>query len=118
MAYAIYSDYTGSYGRSRLTEKEFAGYAQRAGVYLEVLTFGRCADVTEPAVLQAIALACCAVADELCRQEREPTLQSQSVGQWSRTYAPRKSGEKSISDAAKMYLRGTGLLWRGWKRTV
>lgn len=118
MAYASYSDYTGDYGGSRLGEEEFDRYALRAEGYLEVLTYGRCADQATPEVTRAVTLACCAVADELCRQEREPPLTAQSVGQWSRSYAQPRSSERCIADAARLYLRGTGLLWRGWKRAV
>lgn len=118
MAYATYSDYMGDYGGSRLTQQEFDSYAARAGGYLEVLTFGRCADAGDEQVLMAVAMACCAVAEELYRQEREPPLTAQSVGQWSRSYAAPRCSERCIADAARIYLRGTGLLWRGWKRTV
>ncbi|MEG0852997.1 MAG: hypothetical protein RSF82_03930 [Angelakisella sp.] len=118
MAYASYSDYLGDYGGSRLTEAEFAHYAAAAESYLEVLTFGRCVGVFTPKLVRAVKLSCCAVADELCRQEREPPLRSQSVGQWSRTYADQRSSERCIADVARIYLRGTGLLWRGWKKAV
>lgn len=118
MAYASYSDYIGGYGGSRLGEEEFDGYARRAGGYLEVLTYGRCADAADQPTVQAVTMACCAVAEELYRQEREPPLTAQTVGQWSRSYAAPRSSERCIADAARIYLRGTGLLWRGWKRTV
>lgn len=118
MAYAVYKDYTGDYGGSRLTEGEFGGYAAGASAYLELLTFGRCGQVTDTATVRAVTLACCAVADELMKQEREPPLTSQSVGQWSKSYSPQKSPQRSIADAARLYLRGTGLLWRGAEKAV
>lgn len=118
MAYASYRDYLDGYGGNRLGEQEFESYARQAGGYLEVLTYGRCAHAADEQTVQAVAMACCAVAEELYRQEREPPLTAQTVGQWSRSYAAPRCSERCIADAARIYLRGTGLLWRGWKRGV
>lgn len=115
MAYAEYADYCGLYRGELLGELQFGVYAERAGEYLELLTYGRCADVAGERETRAVKLACCAVADELYRQQTEPELTSHSVGQWSRSYAPQKSRDRRIADAARLYLRGTGLLWRGWR---
>ena len=117
MAYASYSDYQVLYGGSLLTQEQFERYAGQAGDYLELLTYGRCAAPLEAVVEQAVHKACCAVTEELYRQEQQPAqLRSHRVGQWSRSYAPGKSREQAIADAARVYLAGTGLLWRGWKR--
>lgn len=117
MAYASYSDYQGLYGGRLLDEEGFVQYASRADEYLELLTYGRCATPSGEAVAQAVRKACCAVAEQLYRQEQQPALRSHRVGQWSRTYQPGRSPEQAIADAARVHLTGTGLLWRGWKRS-
>lgn len=115
MAYASYADYRDLYHGSRLTEAEFEEYAARAGDYLELLTFARCAGELPEKTRQAVRMACCALAEELGRQQSEPELRSSRVGQWSCTYAPEPSRERCLADAARLHLRGTGLLWRGWR---
>ncbi|MEG1875358.1 MAG: hypothetical protein RR185_07280 [Angelakisella sp.] len=118
MAYATYLDYTTRYGGFRLDQAQFERYAPRAGDCLELLTYGRCADDKLPSwIVLAVTKACCAVAEELCAQDSQPDLLGHTVGDWSRTYAPQKSREKRLADAARVYLRKTGLLWRGWSRT-
>lgn len=115
MAYASYADYCDLYRGSRLTEVEFDDYAARAGDYLELLTFARCAGELPEKTRHAVRMACCALADELQRQQTEPELRSSRVGQWSHTYAPQPSRESCLADTARLHLRGTGLLWRGWR---
>lgn len=112
MPYASYEDYKELYKGERLDEAQFILYGAKAGEYLELLTYGRCAATDEN---EAVKKACCAVAEELYSQQNQPELVSHSIGQWSRTYAPQKQREQRIADSARLYLHGTGLLWRGWR---
>lgn len=116
MTYASYEQYRTLYQGESLTEEQFGLYAQRAGEYLELLTYGRCGDVLGEQEALLVAKACCALAEELCRQASGPQVTGHTVGQWSRSYAPEPSRERRLADAARTHLRGTGLLWRGFVR--
>lgn len=118
MGYASYGDYQTVYGGTKLTEEQFGRWEPQAGEYLELLTYGRCGEENPPKTGVAVKKACCAMAEELFRQDGEPAVVSHRVGEWSRTYAPEKSRERTLADKARLYLTGTGLLWRGWKRGV
>lgn len=115
MAYASYSDYLNTYRGSRLTQEQFDCYVEEAGAYLELLTYGRCSEVTGGSNLLAVTNACCAVTEELERQQSQPEVVKHSLGQWSRSYAKEQNRERKVADKARLYLRGTGLLWRGWR---
>lgn len=137
MVYADYSYYTNVYWGNSITEQDWPRMATRASAFLDYATMGRAA---KHADLDAVKLACCAVADDYqtidtaralanksLTTSLEATsggfgeLQSQSVGSWSKSY---RSGGASAKEAlgastnaqealmatVAMYLAGTGLL--------
>ena len=138
MAYAD-SEYpkTPSLG-SAIKEDDFPRLSLRASTFLDYYTQGRAA---KNADLDALKMACCAVAEQyqyidtaqaLAQKSLAASLesgetgelQSQTVGSWSKTY---RSGGDSAQQAlssvqtaqaalgaiAQQYLAGTGLLYRG-----
>lgn len=137
MVYADYEYYTTIYLGTTIQEADFSRLALRASSFLDYYTQGRAALNSE---LDALKMACCAVAEEyqtidtakLLAQKELSTallteggeLQSQSVGSWLKTY--RSAGDSAshaidsastaqavLSAAANQYLAWTGLLYRG-----
>lgn len=137
MVYADYDYYSNVYLGTAISSDDFPRLAMRASAFLDYATMGRAA---KHADLDAVKMACCAVADDyqtiataraLANKSLSASLeaasggtgelQSQSVGSWSKTY---RSGGSSASEAlevtanskealhntAAMYLAGTGLL--------
>lgn len=136
MAYANYEYYTSTYLGTAIKEDDFPRLSMRASSFLDYYTQGRAA---QNADLDALKMACCAVAEQYqyvdtaqslvqksltASLETDGELQSQTVGSWSKTY--RSGGETaqqaataaqtaqvSLAAAARQYLAGTGLLYRG-----
>lgn len=136
MAYADYEYYATTYLGTAIKEDDFPRMAMRASSFLDYYTMGRSA---QNADLDALKMACCAIADQYqyidtaqalaqkslsASLESDGELQSQTVGSWSKTY---RSGGDSAQQAlssvqtaqaalgaiAQQYLAGTGLLYRG-----
>lgn len=136
MAYADYEYYTTTYLGTAIKEGDFPRLSLRASSFLDYYTQGRAAQNPE---LDALKMACCAVAEQYqyidtaqalaqkslsASLESDGELQSQTVGSWSKTY---RSGGDSAQQAlssvqtaqaalgaiAQQYLAGTGLLYRG-----
>lgn len=136
MAYADYEYYTTTYLGTAIKEDDFPRLSLRASSFLDYYTQGRAAQNPE---LDALKMACCAVAEQYqyidtaqalaqkslsASLESDGELQSQTVGSWSKTY---RSGGDSAQQAlssvqtaqaalgalAQQYLAGTGLLYRG-----
>lgn len=111
MPYADYSYYLTTYKGGSLPEGEFNCLSRQASAYLDRITFGRINN--EWAEKESIKDACCAVSEELHRDEH-PALTSQTVGSWSQTYAADNiARETRLYRAAELYLGNTGLLYRG-----
>lgn len=138
-SYADYEFYKDTYLGTAIREEDFPRLALRASGFLDYYTQGRAAG---NAGLQAVKMACCAVAEqyqiiesagELARNSlfagREASgseVQSESVGSWSRSYrsggesaaaaaAAAAAGQSALASAARMYLQTTGLLYRGMR---
>lgn len=136
MAYADYEYYTTTYLGTAIKKDDFPRLALRASSFLDYYTQGRAAQNSD---LDALKMACCAVAEQYqsidtaqalaqkslsASLESDGELQSQTVGSWSKTY---RSGGDSAQQAlssvqtaqaalgalAQQYLTGTGLLYRG-----
>lgn len=136
MAYADYTYYTTVYLGTAIKEADFPRLSLRASSFLDYYTHGRAAQNPD---LDALKMACCAVAEQYqyidtaqalaqkslsASLESDGELQSQTVGSWSKTY---RSGGDSAQQAlssvqtaqaalgaiAQQYLAGTGLLYRG-----
>lgn len=136
MAYADYEYYTTTYLGTAIKGDDFPRLSLRASTFLDYYTQGRAAQNSD---LDALKMACCAVAEQYqsidtaqalaqkslsASLESDGELQSQTVGSWSKTY---RSGGDSAQQAlssvqtaqaalgalAQQYLAGTGLLYRG-----
>lgn len=136
MAYADYEYYTITYLGTAISEADFPRFALRASSFLDYYTQGQAAKNAE---LDALKMACCAVAEQyqsidaaqaLAQKALSASLssggelQSQSVGSWSKTYrsagdsaqqalASAETAQAALAAAAAQYLAGTGLLYRG-----
>lgn len=128
MVYADYTFYTSSFRGSAIGEADFPRLALRASQFLDYYTMGKAKNFPE---LENLKMACCAIAEKyqvVEKAEQSATaslsdggsLKSESVGSYSVSY--QTSGEKiSAAEAARngiaavtrMYLGGTGLLYRG-----
>ena len=137
MAYADYEYYTTTYLGTAIQEPDFPRLALRASSFLDYYTQGRAAQNKD---LDAVKMACCAVAEQYqtidtaqALEQRSLSaalsqdggeLKSQTVGSWSKTYQSggesaaqaatfATSAKSGLAAAANMYLAGTGLLYRG-----
>ena len=136
MIYADWCYYTGVYLGQEIKEPDFPRLALRASRYLDYYTQGRAQNAGD---LDALKLACCALAEQYGRiaQARELSakgvtdslaagreVKSESVGGY--TVAFSGGGEQAANAAslaaretqalpgiARAYLAGTGLLYRG-----
>lgn len=135
MSYASYDFYASEYAGTLIDSADFDRLALRASSYIDYITMGRAAksDAT-----RALQMACCAIAEEYQQVESAQQLaqrsltftyegaetQSQTVGNWTRTF--RSGGESALSASSAMqdakanlynlavqYLAPTGLLYRG-----
>ena len=136
MAYADYEYYKDTYLGTAIKEADFPRLALRASSFLDYYTQGRAAQNVD---LDALKMACCAVAEQYqyvdtaqslaqksltASLETDGELQSQTVGSWSKPYrsggetaqqaaTAAQTAQASLSAAAMQYLAGTGLLYRG-----
>lgn len=136
MAYADYQYYKNTYLGTAIQETDFPCLALRASSFLDYYTQGRAAQNSD---LDALKMACCAVAEQYqyidtaqalaqkslsASLESDGELQSQTVGSWSKTYrSGGDSAQRALSSVqtaqaalgalAQQYLAGTGLLYRG-----
>ena len=136
MAYADYEYYTAAYLGTAIQMADFPRLSLRASSFLDYYTQGRAA---RNAGLDALKMACCAVAEQYqaidaaqalaqkalsASVKSDGELQSQSVGSWSKTYrSGGDSAQQALSSAqaaraslgaiAQQYLGASGLLYRG-----
>ena len=136
MAYADYEYYTTTYLGTAIKEDDFPRLSLRASSFLDYYTQGRAAQNSD---LDALKMACCAVAEQYqyidtaqglaqkslsASLESDGELQSQTVGSWSKTYrsggdsaqqalSSVQTAQASLSAIVQQYLSGTGLLYRG-----
>ena len=118
--YADYDFYLNDYKGSVIPDApNFERAAIEASAYLDYITHSRIKDLTEE-IMAKVKLAQCAVADVCYKQAQDDVanvVSSESVGNHSVTYAVSKASYKQREiekySKAKIYLRGTGLLYRG-----
>ena len=136
MAYADYEYYTTTYLGTAIKEDDFPRLSLRASSFLDYYTQGRAAQNPD---LDALKMACCAVAEQYqyidtaqalaqkslsASLESDGELQSQTVGSWSKTYrsggdsaqqalSSMQAAKASLASIVQQYLAGTGLLYRG-----
>lgn len=112
MAYADWADYVDEYRGSAVPEAAFAAVCERAGAWLDALTFGRIDRVY--AGTAAVRMACCAVCDVLHAHEEaggrdvaRERLDSYEIAYAGGDAAPLRA---RVLAAARLYLWRTGLL--------
>lgn len=72
------------------------------------------ADDVPESLASAYMHAACALVDRVCGIDRRGSVTSETVGSTSVTYADASSGAGfTDADAARPWLQGTGLMWRG-----
>ena len=119
--YAEYDFYTNDYKGSVIPDASaYNGAAIEARAYLDYITHNHIKDLSDE-IMVKVKLAQCAIADVCYKQTQEDgnVVSSESVGNHSVTYAVAKVGFKQRElekySKAKIYLRGTGLLYGGLK---
>lgn len=119
MSYADYAHYSTVYLGNAIAEADFPRLALRASAQIDRITFGRAATDTDNET--AIKNAMCAVAEEIQRQEQSDNVDgvtSESQGRYSVSYGANSSKSRTntqkISDAAKLYLEDTSLMYAGF----
>lgn len=118
--YASFDYYKGSYLGTLIPEQDYPRVALRAEQYLDYYTMCKS---RENAELDAVKMAACALAEKYYEMERLKDVsekQSESVGSYSVTYRPAylasedaKRIQQELPAVVRMYLSGTGLLYRG-----
>ena len=119
--YAEYDFYLNDYKGSVIPDApNYDRAAVEASAYLSYITHNRVdTEVLTDEVKTKVKLAQCAVADVCYRQMQDDVanaVSSESVGNHSVTYAARASYQQRELEKyskAKIYLRGTGLLYGG-----
>lgn len=136
MAYADYEYYATTYLGTAIKEDDFPRLSLRASSFLDYYTMGKAA---QNAALDALKMACCAIAEQYqyidtaqalaqkslsASLESGGELQSQTVGSWSKTYrsggdsaqqalSSVQTAQAALGSVVQQYLAGTGLLYRG-----
>ena len=111
MIYADYAYYLSDY-KGAMPETDYDRLSRRASAHLNTITFGRIDG--EWAADTRVKDACCALAEEMYKQEQGGEVTGETVGKWSRAYASSgKSAEGRLYAAAAQYMSTTGLLYRG-----
>lgn len=114
MHYADYAFYTETF-KGTMPEADFCRLAERAQAYLDGCTFGRAKAYDDAENL--LKHAGCALADIYLKFENGGGIASEKVGNISVNYVAGISNSETqgqaLDDAARMYLSGTGLLYRG-----
>jgi len=115
--YAEYSFYVKN-GQNKLTKKEFAKLARRAGERMEYFTFDRIVGIE---LTDRMRLCLCDIVDYLCSAEENP-VKSESVGKWSVSYAVSdyalpENANAAIQEICRQYLtRPVNLMFVGGAR--
>ena len=114
--YATYEYYSQTYNGTALDEVAFARYARMASNLVDTVTFGRVLNLQE--IPDAVRDAVCAVAENYSEHKAKTgqAIKSESNDGYSVTFATAKTEEAFQAEAAgviRMYLAGTGLLFRG-----
>lgn len=108
--YADYDFYQSTYHGNSLNQADFDRLMTRAGYYLQSITGGRAESQADN---PAVKMAACAVAEVYADEDSGGAVVSETVGEWSRTYAQTgKTLDKRLYDVAALYLANTDLLAR------
>lgn len=126
MAYADYEDYKHIYFGNVIPEADFGRLAERAGEYVDFVTFNRLRTDTASRELDEVIKCNCALAELIYNYEQSSVdgdMQkvSEKVGEYSVQYATATDSSGHVLNLnekkavlAKQYLGHTGLMYRGW----
>lgn len=118
--YIDFAFYSETYGGVDVLQSEFVPLATKASAVIDYVTFDKAAATIEEDLdadlIEKIKFATCAVMDEIrLIQSRGGVVASESVGSHSISYAVAKGTKnQTLTDAAKIYLANTGLMYRGF----
>jgi hypothetical protein len=117
--YADYTYYTTTYLGTVIAEADFPKLALQASQVIDRVTFQRAASQTDTDIVDKIAMAMCAVAEELQNQHSTTDgITSESQGQYSVAYGVNssraKSNQSKLEQAARLWLDGTFLMFAGF----
>lgn len=114
--YANYDYYKGAYHGRLIPEQDYPRVSLRADQYLDYFTMGKAKNHAE---VDAVKMAACALAEQYYEMDQLPVSsgkQSETVGSYSVTYRSAEEIQRiksGLPDVVRMYLAGTGLLYRG-----
>ena len=117
--YAEYDFYLNDYKGSVIPDASaYDRVAVESSAYIDYITHNHIKDLADE-IMVKVRMAQCAVADVCYKQTRDDAadvISAESVGNHSVTYATRASNKQRELEKyskAKIYLRGTGLLYGG-----
>lgn len=115
--YVDFKYYQDSYRGDVLTATSFDTAERDAEAYLHTITFGRVRNMEE--IPDSVKKAICSMAEVVHRriEEKSNTVSSESNDGYSVTYVTATKEEdykKELLSKAKMWLNGTGLMYKGW----
>ena len=110
MFYADYSFYKDAFLGVDISEKDFPRLALRASQFLDYYTRGKAAQNPD---LDALKMACCAVAEAYAKVGGKAGIKSETVGSYSVSYSDGVDANIALAAAARQHLANTGLLYRG-----
>jgi len=124
-AYADLTFYKTTFLGTAIADADFPALALRASAVIDQITFDRAAAIItaddDADTIERIQLATCAIAEEVQAQEASggaDAIVSETIGRSSVTYdvgsTRRQTAQKRLSNVARVYLGGTGLLYRGF----
>lgn len=113
--YTDYQFYTDDYYGSVIPDADsYAHNALFADEIISALTMGKAdAIATTSPVYEKLKLAECAIVDELFKEEMNSGVVSEHVGDHSKSFANPSERQRYIMRRASVFLRNTGLLYRG-----
>ena len=115
--YVDYEYYKESFFGSKISKAAFFRYEMQAEDYLHRITFGQVKKL--PEIPDEVKKAICAMAEVRCREDKKmPGVRSENIDGYSVSYGDSTSETRDaeLYSAAKNYLSGTGLLYRGRSR--
>ena len=110
MFYADYTFYKDAFLGVEIGEQDFPRLALRASRFLDYYTRGRAAENPD---LDALKMACCAIAEVYAKVGDKNGITSESVGSYSVTYSGAADANSAMASVARQYLSNTGMLYRG-----
>lgn len=114
MIYTDYDYYISTYCGTAVPESDFPRLARQASAYIDTVTFGNAEMAEDSKAKTKLSDACCAIAEDMYKQEQGGEIASESNDGTSVTYVTGgKTPERRMYDIAVMYLSNTGLLYAG-----